>query len=124
MINEQSTDFSSRFTNNKKRLEIITNNVDCKVIPNANYTNLKSIDRSRTKICNYKCVKTNDDYICECPKGFHLKRDGSKCSPIDQCKLLPSPCKSNEFCFNMRGSFRCVDIKCPTGYVKNSRNQL
>lgn len=82
-----------------------------------------SSDKNGTKICSYKCIRSNDEWTCECPDGYSLRRDGSKCVPIDRCKLA-NPCQPNEFCVNLRGSHKCVDIKCPPGYTKNLKNQL
>ena len=76
-----------------------------------------------TKVCGYRCVRSNDEWTCECPDGYSLKRDGLKCTPIDRCKLADT-CQPNEVCVNLRGSHKCVDIQCPSGYTKNLKNPL
>lgn len=102
---------------------------ECHVLnSDTNYSTLKNLDMNRTKFCNYKCVKLNDEFSCQCPSGFNSRFDGLKCIDIDECKLNPNICESNtgekSFCQNLRGSFKCIDIKCPEGYVKDIKNIL
>lgn len=91
-------------------------------ITEADYSAASNADKE-TKICGYKCVQSGDEWTCECPDGYSLKRDGSKCAPIDRCKLAGT-CQANEVCVNLRGSHKCVDIVCPPGYTKNLKNSL
>ena len=100
---------------------------ECKVISD---TALKFIDqKSRTKYCIHKCTKINDEWSCECPAGYDLKRDGSRCAEIDECSLNSKICSNSsttgqQHCVNTRGGYECVDISCPVGYVKNAKNML
>lgn len=86
---------------------------ECKILNSSNYSILKDfkdLDTNRTKFCNYKCNRINDEWSCVCPSGFISKYDGAKCIDIDECKLNSNMCRStngeSSFCVNLRGNFK------------------
>lgn len=64
---------------------------------------------SSKKSQNYKsvlgCDKCKEGWIMTFKKG---------CKDINECATSPSPCKSNQFCVNNEGSYKCLDcdISC------------
>lgn len=39
-------------------------------------------------------------------------------SDIDECLEQNIDCGSNQMCFNMRGSYQCIDTPCPPNYQR------
>ena len=41
-------------------------------------------------------------------------------SDIDECQQIPAPCKRNEICLNVQGSYRCrARLNCGHGFTMN-----
>ena len=56
------------------------------------------------------------DGICEqvpCDDGYKFDQLWERCLDIDECQS--SPCQTNETCYNLEGSFKCVHINCTDG---------
>ncbi|CAL8134912.1 unnamed protein product [Orchesella dallaii] len=66
-------------------------------------------------LCLGRCVNTHGSYRCECPDGYSLAPDTRTCRDIDECNG-GNVCRTDEFCLNTRGGFRCNRIVCPPGY--------
>ncbi|VDD90714.1 unnamed protein product [Enterobius vermicularis] len=62
--------------------------------------------------CQYECHNSPGNYSCKCPEGYQLI--GHQCIDINECKEYP--CASDQLCFNILGSFDCIDQPCPNGY--------
>ena len=42
-----------------------------------------------------------------------------QCFPdVDECQVGNHRCRSDQLCFNTKGSHRCIDMSCPTYYTK------
>lgn len=39
---------------------------------------------------------------------------------IDECLEQNIQCGANQMCFNMRGSYQCIDTPCPPNYQRDS----
>jgi fibulin 1/2 len=41
-------------------------------------------------------------------------------SDIDECRETPNICRGrDDVCTNLRGSYRCIPIECPYGYMRD-----
>ncbi|KAI8737995.1 multiple epidermal growth factor domains protein 6, partial [Biomphalaria glabrata] len=59
-------------------------------------------------------IRTGKSYKCsDCPPGFQLNVNGTKCEDINECNRTVSPCDANANCLNTIGSFQCT---CKSGY--------
>ena len=39
---------------------------------------------------------------------------------IDECQEQNIQCGANRMCFNMRGSYQCIDTPCPPNYQRDT----
>ncbi|KAB0800679.1 hypothetical protein PPYR_06418 [Photinus pyralis] len=63
---------------------------------------------------NGRCINTLGSYRCMCHKGFKVDPSGIYCRDVNECQLIPSPCK--HICHNTEGSYVCA---CPPGFLLN-----
>nr|XP_027195181.1 fibrillin-1-like [Dermatophagoides pteronyssinus] len=77
----------------------------------------------QSSLCYYKCVNVPGSFRCICPPGYESLREGSICRDIDECEQQDEVCNDNEFCLNIRGSYRCITITCPDGYFFEMKNK-
>ncbi|XP_075792870.1 hemicentin-1 isoform X2 [Pelodiscus sinensis] len=69
--------------------------------------------------CQHECRNTLGSYQCVCPAGYHLMANGKTCQDVDECLEQNIQCGPNRMCFNMRGSFQCIDTPCPPNYQRD-----
>ncbi|XP_062437683.1 hemicentin-1 [Rhea pennata] len=69
--------------------------------------------------CQHECKNTLGSYQCTCPPGYRLTPNGKTCQDIDECLEQNIHCGSNQMCFNMRGSYQCIDTPCPPNYQRD-----
>ncbi|KAH7644719.1 hypothetical protein HUG17_0257 [Dermatophagoides farinae] len=72
--------------------------------------------QQQSSLCYYKCINVPGSFRCICPPGYESLKEGSICRDIDECEQQDDVCQDNEFCLNIRGSYRCITIDCPEGY--------
>ncbi|XP_047561044.1 hemicentin-1 isoform X2 [Lutra lutra] len=70
-------------------------------------------------ICQHECKNTFGSYQCICPPGYQLMLNGKTCQDVDECLEQSVRCGSNRMCFNMRGSYQCIDTPCPPNYQRD-----
>ncbi|XP_076455301.1 hemicentin-1-like isoform X2 [Babylonia areolata] len=75
--------------------------------------------RLRGDICQHNCTNTQGSYTCSCPQGYRLAADGYSCTDINECWEERIQCGQEQMCFNTRGSYSCIDIPCPTDYIRD-----
>ncbi|XP_053377334.1 fibulin-1-like isoform X2 [Mercenaria mercenaria] len=73
-------------------------------------------------VCAGNCVNTPGSYMCSCPNGWKLMGNGRSCGDIDECEEGVSQCGSGRdvMCFNTRGSHRCPQVMCPSGFSRSA----
>ncbi|XP_035384811.1 hemicentin-1 isoform X2 [Electrophorus electricus] len=69
--------------------------------------------------CQHECMNTPGSHKCLCPNGYRLMTNGKTCQDIDECLEQSIQCGMNRMCFNMRGSFQCIDTPCPPNYQRD-----
>ncbi|XP_033937393.1 hemicentin-1 [Pseudochaenichthys georgianus] len=69
--------------------------------------------------CQHECMNTPGSHRCLCPAGYRLMTNGKTCQDIDECLEDNIQCGANQMCFNMRGSFQCIDTPCPPNYQRD-----
>ncbi|XP_038613568.1 hemicentin-1 [Tachyglossus aculeatus] len=69
--------------------------------------------------CQHECKNTFGGYQCICPPGYILMPNGKTCQDIDECLEQNIHCGPNRMCFNMRGSYQCIDTPCPPNYQRD-----
>ncbi|XP_019355735.1 hemicentin-1 isoform X2 [Alligator mississippiensis] len=78
------------------------------------------IDECETRdACQHECRNTLGSYQCICPIGYRLMINGKTCQDVDECLEQNIHCGSNRMCFNMRGSYQCIDTPCPPNYQRD-----
>ncbi|XP_064450302.1 hemicentin-1 isoform X2 [Mirounga angustirostris] len=70
-------------------------------------------------ICQHECKNTFGSYHCICPPGYQLMLNGKACQDVDECLEQSVRCGPNRMCFNMRGSYQCIDTPCPANYQRD-----
>ncbi|KAL1775484.1 hemicentin-1 isoform X4 [Sigmodon hispidus] len=69
--------------------------------------------------CQHECKNTIGSYQCVCPPGYRLMLNGKTCQDVDECLEHNVRCGPNRMCFNMRGSYQCIDTPCPPNYQRD-----
>ncbi|MGH0173029.1 UNVERIFIED_CONTAM: hypothetical protein FKN15_020671 [Acipenser sinensis] len=78
------------------------------------------INECETKdACQHECMNIQGSYKCLCPAGYRLMANGKTCQDIDECLEQNIQCGANRMCFNMRGSYQCIDTPCPPNYQRD-----
>ncbi|XP_069798458.1 hemicentin-1 [Narcine bancroftii] len=86
----------------------------------AKYGNCIDINECEKKQpCQHDCKNTAGSYQCLCPSGYRLMPNGKACHDVDECLEQNIHCGANRMCFNMRGSFQCIDTPCPPKYQRD-----
>ncbi|XP_049724489.1 hemicentin-1 isoform X1 [Elephas maximus indicus] len=69
--------------------------------------------------CQHECKNTFGSYQCICPPGYQLMLNGKTCQDVDECLEQNVHCGPNRMCFNVRGSYRCINTPCPPNYQRD-----
>uniref|UniRef100_A0A8D2B9D0 Hemicentin-1 n=1 Tax=Sciurus vulgaris TaxID=55149 RepID=A0A8D2B9D0_SCIVU len=69
--------------------------------------------------CQHACKNTIGSYQCICPPGYQLMLNGKTCQDVDECLEQNVQCGPNRMCFNLRGSYQCIDTPCPPNYQRH-----
>uniref|UniRef100_G3SN78 Hemicentin 1 n=1 Tax=Loxodonta africana TaxID=9785 RepID=G3SN78_LOXAF len=70
-------------------------------------------------VCQHECKNTFGSYQCICPPGYQLMLNGKTCQDVDECLEQNVHCGPNRMCFNLRGSYRCINTPCPPNYQRD-----
>ena len=73
-------------------------------------------EMSEKQVCYFKCINLPGSFRCICPPGYESLSGGQACKDIDECESNLVCNGLNEYCLNVRGSYRCYVINCPEGY--------
>ncbi|XP_032884067.1 hemicentin-1 isoform X2 [Amblyraja radiata] len=69
--------------------------------------------------CQHDCKNRAGSYQCLCPTGYRLMPNGKACHDVDECLEQNIHCGASRMCFNMRGSYQCIDTPCPQKYQRD-----
>ncbi|GBM98114.1 Hemicentin-1, partial [Araneus ventricosus] len=69
--------------------------------------------------CQHDCENTPGSYHCTCPPGYQLGQSGKTCLDINECLESKIDCGPDRMCFNMRGSYDCIETPCPPKYDRD-----
>lgn len=72
-------------------------------------------------LCIGNCKNVPGSYVCDCPPGYKLGSDGRVCIDIDEC--VQNVCAANDICVNTKGSYKCFQIDCPPGYIRDPNHK-
>ncbi|KAM6456551.1 hemicentin-1 isoform 2-T2 [Liasis olivaceus] len=75
-------------------------------------------------VCQHECRNTLGSYQCFCPMGYRIMPNGKTCQDIDECLELNIHCGPNRMCFNMKGSYQCIETPCPPNYQRDPLSGL
>ncbi|XP_059158121.1 uncharacterized protein LOC131942326 [Physella acuta] len=87
-----------------------TDNDGCANNPCPSLTGCVDIPASEEQVTGLSYTCTN------CPDGYKLNLNKTKCEDVDECKT--KPCGTNALCENTYGSFIC---NCPEGFRKSGK---
>ncbi|XP_069890339.1 hemicentin-1 [Dipodomys merriami] len=91
----------------------------------ANHDTCVDIDECQNRdTCQHECKNTIGSYQCTCPPGYQLMLNGKTCQDIDECLEQNIRCGPNRMCFNMRGSYQCIDTPCPPNYQRDPMTEF
>ncbi|KAE8586229.1 hypothetical protein XENTR_v10021600 [Xenopus tropicalis] len=75
-------------------------------------------------LCQHDCVNEPGSYYCRCPEGYVLLDDSRTCQDIDECDTGNNTCTLQQLCFNIPGSYRCLDtVRCEDPYIQINDNR-
>ncbi|CAL4112653.1 unnamed protein product, partial [Meganyctiphanes norvegica] len=69
--------------------------------------------------CQHRCQNTFGSYICHCPPGYRLSANRRTCNDINECVEQNVRCGTDQQCFNLRGSYKCIYTPCPPDYFRD-----
>uniref|UniRef100_A0A8C2UJN2 Hemicentin-1 n=1 Tax=Coturnix japonica TaxID=93934 RepID=A0A8C2UJN2_COTJA len=69
--------------------------------------------------CQHECRNILGSYQCACPPGYRLMPNSKTCQDIDECLEQDTDCGPSRMCFNMRGSYQCIETPCPPNYQRD-----
>ncbi|XP_069698018.1 hemicentin-1-like isoform X2 [Periplaneta americana] len=52
-----------------------------------------------------------------CPQGF--EPSNGICQDVNECKIAPNLCTTDQTCLNTKGTYRCLETPCPSGYERD-----
>ncbi|XP_026558988.1 hemicentin-1 [Pseudonaja textilis] len=70
-------------------------------------------------VCQHECRNTLGSYQCFCPSGYRIMPNGKTCQDVDECLEQNIYCGPNHMCFNMKGSYQCIETPCPPNYQRD-----
>ncbi|KAA0202666.1 hypothetical protein HAZT_HAZT007815 [Hyalella azteca] len=105
--------------------------------------------RGKGRLCVGVCDNTPGSFQCTCPPGYSLQPDLRTCKAkalyikaLNSLLCITGDTNINDFaadnneceregvcrgpseqCINTRGSFRCMEIACPSGYVRDTTHK-
>ncbi|XP_051874723.1 fibulin-5 [Pristis pectinata] len=75
-------------------------------------------------LCQHQCVNEPGDYYCICPKGYTMYDDNRSCQDIDECETGNHTCTEEQICFNIPGTYKCLDpVHCQDPYIQLNENR-
>ncbi|XP_063154493.1 hemicentin-1 [Candoia aspera] len=75
-------------------------------------------------VCQHECRNTLGSYRCFCPTGYRIMPNGKTCQDVDECLEQSIHCGPNRMCFNIKGSYRCIETPCPPNYQRDPLSGL
>ncbi|XP_013930359.1 PREDICTED: hemicentin-1-like [Thamnophis sirtalis] len=70
-------------------------------------------------VCQHECRNILGSYQCFCPSGYRIMPNGKTCQDVDECLEQNIYCGPNRMCFNMKGSYQCIETTCPPSYQQD-----
>ncbi|XP_034265503.1 hemicentin-1 isoform X1 [Pantherophis guttatus] len=70
-------------------------------------------------VCQHECRNTLGSYQCFCPSGYRIMPNGKTCQDVDECLEQNIYCGPNRMCFNMKGSYQCIETPCPPNHQRD-----